>query len=170
MVPPSWSVLSFPLTSHTLTNFPPRKYYTTQIKVHPLLFFLQLAVRDNHVNLIIIFVLVAVLIWHKDTTNMATTYKRKHLTWVCLQFLSFSLLSLWWRVWGNVGRCASVEVESATSGSADRNWKRETQWAWLGLLKLQSPSTVTHPLSPTGPVFLCMLHQFQRNSDCVHVS
>lgn len=45
------------------------------------------------------------------------THKMKHLIGTCLQFQSFSPLSVWWGAWQHAGRLgAGVVVESSTSG------------------------------------------------------
>ena len=88
---------------------------------------------------------------HQEHSNSC---KRKQLTGARLQFQRFSPLSAWRRARWPVGRHGEG-AESSTSGSAGSR-KRERHWAWLGLLKPQSPPSVMHFLQQghTHPLIL----------------
>jgi hypothetical protein len=89
----------------------------------------------------------------KGYHDQDNSYKRKHLTGAYLQFQRLSPLSTWP---GSMAVCRQTVPEKYLRVC---NWilrqQEERYWDWLGLLKPQSPSSVS--LSPTRPHLLIPL-------------
>lgn len=96
---------------------------------------------------------------HHDHGNF---YNRKHLILACWQVQSLSLMFPWWETWYHTCR-NSVEIVAEISRSAV-NRRKGCHWSWLGHLKDQSSSLVTHFLQqgyfPIVPLPMSLLDHF----------